>query len=259
MRHEITRTCPDCKHENVMYKEEYSIPLSIARDEGMSLVELMKKHHSEPLVEYACEQDECPGNLEQALINQQLGVEPEPGEPTRRRRDHPQQYLLAESPRVLCLKLVRHHYDRQSRQSIKLFDDVDFEEELDLTDLTKSGKSLKYRLYCVAAHEGPDLQRGHWIAAVRHRNGDEFDVVNDERFRKSRQGFMAARKPGIYTDGWWRPFDPVMLVYLKIEDGEEDEADVEADFEAEDEAEDEADVEAGGEVESEESEESEEE
>ena len=112
---------------------------------------------------------------------------------------------------VLCIELGRNFF--VDGEGIKRCDDVDYPDELDLSEFTEDGLPLKYRLYGVSAHTGPNTFSGHYIAVVRHRNGREFRTINDDEVSRRGQTFEAA----LYPESYDTDFNPALLFYVKTE------------------------------------------
>lgn len=172
----------------------------------------LEEFHGDLIEGAACESEEC---VQMRQRDEQLGS---PG-------SHPQQeqtYTITEAPSTLVINLKRGQFDKRSFQSYKLKDDVPFDEELDLSRFTAGNTALKYRLYGVIAHSGPQPNYGHWIAVVRHRNGTEYRTISDSRIRRGHPAddFEEMEYPawGTDADGKAELFEPTVLVYQKIQE-----------------------------------------
>ncbi|SMQ47799.1 unnamed protein product [Zymoseptoria tritici ST99CH_3D7] len=96
---------------------------------------------------------------------------------------------IARAPNVLAIKMQRawSKYDpgkdlSKARPRNKIFERIDFEEYLSLGQYTTNGETVLYRLEGVVAHQGPSLDSGHYISAVRAFDGHEFQSLNDSKF-----------------------------------------------------------------------------
>lgn len=115
---------------------------------------------------------------------------------------------IVRGPDVLCI-----YFRRNDWQGAKIEDEVDYPENLDLSQHTEEGLPLKYRLFGVAAHSGT-IDTGHWIGVVRHRNTRHFRTINDSHVSsKPTASFGDARWP----QSMGAKFDPTLLVYVKKE------------------------------------------
>lgn len=121
-----------------------------------------------------------------------------------------------DAPEILVVRLLRFTFeeykDKKGRvyyREVKLREDCEFEEYLNLSDFTDSETPLFYRLDGVVSHSGDNTSRGHYVAAVREQNGRTFCRINDSTVSKSGGNLSVLERP-------LRGFDPYVLVYSKV-------------------------------------------
>lgn len=178
------------------------------RKTELSLYDLFDNHRSE-MLEVRCESEKCKRQMQ---LDEQLGLG---DKTTTKNREVVTKILRA--PEILCINLNRVFQDHKSfdMRRIKLRNDVEYPEHLDLREYTADGERLRYRLFGVAAHGGRCVESGHWIAAVRHSNGINYRTVNDEYVeQRYSQTFNELRRP-MSAD---MMFDPSVLVYVRIDE-----------------------------------------
>lgn len=186
----------------------------LPKGEELALLDYLREHHADPVDGVQCTSEACIAASSQSDRDSQLGINsPEPENPP-----HPRVFKITEAPQVFTINLKRGQYNKVLQDTFKVEDFVDLPEDLELTEFNQSGKALKYRLYGVVAHHGERVERGHWIAAVRHRDGTQYRTINDSGVDPPNEvGFENLRNPWSHHDY----FSPTVLLYLKVEDGNE--------------------------------------
>lgn len=213
IKHQITRTCPDCGDQSSKEDSNFGISVSARHcpsgSPKLSLMDYVEEFHGAS-VSYTCESVECISKRER---DAQLNVD------SSGPKYHPEVWAISEAPAVLAINLKRGQFDARRSRNYKVFDDVDFPEELELTHLAEDGESLKYRLYGVVSHHGKNPMAGHWIASVRQRDGASYRTISDSHVEPTNDfGFKGLRHP--WSRGQW--FQPTALLYLRIGDEDED-------------------------------------
>ena len=213
---EISWTCEDCGKKHVRAVEAskekgLTLPLAEAGQEAdgkryLSVLGLLDKFCEEDL-EIRCESDTC-------AASQQLEYDQGSDEDITS-KERLLIRTISRGPEILCINMRRSHQEWTTvpPREYKLCNNVDFPEDLNLSQWTVDGKPLRYRLFGVAAHSGKSVDSGHWIAAVRHSNGQNYRTVNDSAVeREEPQTFEELRYP--YSRG--QDYDPTLLVYVKV-------------------------------------------
>ncbi|KAK5703402.1 hypothetical protein LTR17_022131 [Elasticomyces elasticus] len=125
---------------------------------------------------------------------------------------------IVKAPALLAIQLQRVVYDATDPLGVvqrKLSNNVPFDEDLDLSEFTKDGSSLKYRLHGVIGHRGDTTDEGHYIASVKDHDGTGFSIVNDHLVRRNYAGsFMEMRDPRTRPNGTRCP--PYIFIYQQV-------------------------------------------
>jgi ubiquitin carboxyl-terminal hydrolase 36/42 len=86
--------------------------------------------------------------------------------------DAEKQLTVHDAPIVLTI-----HFKRFTALGRKLCHQVDYGEQLSLHTATSKGRKCpSYSLYAVICHIGGELSSGHYIACVKHGNGQWYDM-----------------------------------------------------------------------------------
>ncbi|KAF2478881.1 hypothetical protein BDY17DRAFT_305984 [Neohortaea acidophila] len=144
--------------------------------------------------------------------------------------------VVTHFPEVLVIRLQRYELEKNTRkgtqEEVKVSNHVDFDEYINLgefapapagddDDKDEEQEPVMYKLQGVVAHYGDTLKAGHYVAAVRHADGRNFSIVNDDKSVRQNNGGTAqeARWPST-TDGVGKNstelFDPYLLFYSKL-------------------------------------------
>ncbi|KAK4962483.1 hypothetical protein LTR10_000109 [Elasticomyces elasticus] len=125
---------------------------------------------------------------------------------------------IVKAPALLAIQLQRVVYDVTEPLGVvqrKLSNKVPFDEDLDLSEFTKDGSSLKYRLHGVIGRRGDTTDEGHYIAAVRDHDGTGFSIVNDHLVRRNYTGsFREMREPRASPNG--TRCSPYIFIYQQL-------------------------------------------
>lgn len=126
--------------------------------------------------------------------------------------------LITKAPEIVVIRLNRFAWgvdeETNAEGPIKIDDQVDFEEYINLGDFTESGVPIIYQLQGVVAHGGKRLVPGHYIAAVREPNGKTFCSINDQiNIGTERNGEVHELQ---FPKNMHSSFDPFILFYSKI-------------------------------------------
>lgn len=203
---ETSWTCADCG-ETTTTKTGGAEALSVGIQDprpGLTLTEYVA-HELEDLRRVKCDNKTCPGTSAKSKMDKEEG-------PVR----HWQKRIVS-SPEIMVIRMIRYgsYIDKKGRlQTRKIFDDVAFEELLDLSDF--AGEDCVYRLDAVVAHSGKDIHRGHIIAAVRDFHGEQFHIINDDAVlgpSKRGRGEFAELQHPICQGSEKQPY---MLFYSKL-------------------------------------------
>ena len=130
---------------------------------GMTMLSYMRRNEFETKLQVRCESEPC-------IKKHGKGS---PGF-KRTRTKH-----ITKAPEILIIQFERATMDEAGEQ-IKLKDEVEFEEYVNLGEFTESEVPIMYQLQGVVAHMGDSLRGGHWIAAFREPNGKRFCSINDQ-------------------------------------------------------------------------------
>lgn len=198
------------------FTSSLGLPISISRPEGLSLIEYLRAYHADS-VQVDCQSDAC--IAERAVEIESDDEDAEPFVNTRSRT-----YKIVDSPDILVIQLMR--YDTviigQNKDGEDVFETrklttaVPFDEQLDLSEFADDDEGvLKYRLFGVVGHDGLDIKSGHYVAAVRRRDGKGFATISDTNIEDP---------PGSDITRLQRPrfgkvdFPAYMLLYQRVED-----------------------------------------
>ncbi|KAK4631729.1 hypothetical protein CLAFUR4_02883 [Fulvia fulva] len=92
-----------------------------------------------------------------------------------------------------------------------------FPEELDLSQYVEGDARLVYKIEGVVSHRGQTIERGHYVATVRRKNGRGINIVNDSRVievRNKKRFIDMMNDPG-KADEDYKDFRPCVLFYRK--------------------------------------------
>ena len=179
------------------------------RDYGsLSLMNYLREFHRDPVM-WTCDSDSCEAT-------RQLQGETN-AEDTRGEKRCERTFKITQAPDILCIHLNRTGFSKTTGEPFKVLDDISFLEELDLSEFAEDDEtSLRYRMYSVVAHRGPTVISGHYIAAVRHRGGQQFRTISDNVVVYEKGDFEELRYPSFGATGFDEEFDPVVLFYLRM-------------------------------------------
>ncbi|KAK6399081.1 hypothetical protein LTR65_000639 [Meristemomyces frigidus] len=196
-------TCSDCGNVTVSdipaaeagHGVGLSVPLQEPRN-GLSLIEYLRSVFEETLT-IRCTDGACKQGKDHA------------GKPRQQIK------RITKSPEVLVVRLARFAFGTADGEPamVKVRNRCAFEEYLNLGEFTESGESLMYRLDGVVAHSG-SVTSGHYIAAVRERDGKSFCSINDDRsIARNRRGTVEELEQ---PQSMGTNFDPYVLVYSRV-------------------------------------------
>ena len=173
--------------------------------ETLSLMDYLREYHAEP-IEWFCDDDACAASRQ---------LERENGQDTKRTvKARERKFTITQAPEILSIQLKRSQgvMSKGRFREVKVYDDVPYLEELDLSNFTTYQRPLKYRLYAVVAHRGSSATSGHYIAAVR-RKDQGFMTISDLRMQEDEAGTPEELLNPSFDD---EKFDPVLLFYLRV-------------------------------------------
>ena len=206
-RHKTRWTCQHC-HENsdrdeVVDESGHGIGLSVniqGPKRNLTMLEYLRANEYEEELRIRCDSAEC---------TDKYGKKHDGFWRIRHK-------LFTTNPEILIIRLRRFAQDQdpvtKQLDNVKVMGDVPFSEYLNLGEFTESGDPLLYRLQGVVAHSGKTLKFGHYIAAVRERNGRTFCSINDEHVGKERNGTVRELERPLSRK---ESFDPYILIYTK--------------------------------------------
>ncbi|KAH9844695.1 cysteine proteinase [Teratosphaeria destructans] len=124
---------------------------------------------------------------------------------------------VTRSPEILVIRLML--FDWQAEGQVKIMDRVALEEYLDLGEFCREARATElYRLDGVVAHGGSGVANsGHYVCAIRERDGRTFCVCSDdEPVTRSRGGTIEELMCPTY--GYGSPAQPYLLFYSRVHD-----------------------------------------
>ena len=175
IRHDLLWKCDDCDEETRRpehgFQSGHLCGLSIDLQDprcGLSLTTYLRESIYNEKLEICCESGRC---IEKSGKNSESKIR------SRRR-------LVTQAPEVLIIRLSRFCFepieDSEEMDEVKIVDEIDFEEYLNMGEFIESESPLMYRLEGVVAHSGESIESGHYVAAVRRRDDERsFCNIND--------------------------------------------------------------------------------
>ena len=209
VEHRSALTCSDCgvvhNKPEVAGEGGHGVGLSVQIQEprrGLPMLADLQRNDYEARREIRCESPEC---------IEKYGAKCDGKTRTLRK-------LITKAPEILFMSLVRFDSRPNPRTGIvkntKIKDGVIFEEYLNLREFTESEEPLFYKLQGVVAHSGKTIDGGHFIAAVRNRDGKTFCSLNDDKDPEIRRfGTIDELESPRSVE---QNFDPYLLVYSKM-------------------------------------------
>lgn len=209
MKHSVRWTCEDCNGEHAHEDTNVGLVLGVRSCKGpekLSLMGYLCEYHTDP-AEIFCHGLGCEASRQLESDNGQ--------ESARTTKEQKRNFIITQASEVLCVELKRGAYKQVGGHFMasKIGDDVPFPEELDLSEFTEDENSLKYRLYGVVAHRGPNINSGHYIAAVRRQDDEGFRTISDSDIERPEDDSWEELRYPMFNDAH---FDPLLLFYLKV-------------------------------------------
>ena len=115
---------------------------------------------------------------------------------------------------MLCIQLVRFELD--GVEAFKLEQQVEYQEDLDLSAYYTGGEELQYRLYAVVSHKG-EYTSGHYVTVAKGQDGQwsKFDNLSYSVEKLGRENTVRYRN-NFTEQGHKVPFTPYLLFYGKL-------------------------------------------
>ncbi|KAK5155641.1 hypothetical protein LTS14_005902 [Recurvomyces mirabilis] len=194
----VNTECRGCGHKDTRQSETQSIAVAITTDDGLfngqTLVEDLEDYQKAVNKVHCI----CVDTAEQ--LGEDIG---------NQIRDEIS--TIQNSPEILIVQLKRFSFDTLTQTSSKVSGEVDFDEELDLTNFTDKQGKLKYLIHSVVLHHGDTVEEGHYVAAVRRPDSETFYLVDDSTV-SGPQHLMH-----ILAQEAKHGFEPYVLLYQKVE------------------------------------------